>query len=122
MTPMIDVVFNLLIFFLLSATYFQEESELELSLPKVKSAAPSTSSPRDIEIRVLADGAVEFDGKAVDSKELEDQLTQARDNYPDQAVSIRGDGATRYQWVADVLSICRRVGIRKIDVLVQQEP
>lgn len=121
MTPMIDVVFNLLIFFLLSATYFHEESELELSLPKVKSAAPVTSSPRDLKISVLADGRVQIEGDVVDATGLEARLRGAKENYPDQAVSIRGDGAARHQWVADVLAICRRVGIRRIDVLVQQE-
>lgn len=121
MTPMIDVVFNLLIFFLLSATYANEERELELSVPTVKSAAPAAPSPRAIEVVVHSDGRVELQGESVTAPVLESRLVQAKRNYPDQSVAIRGDRGARYQWVADVLSICRRAGIRKVDVIVRQQ-
>lgn len=121
MTPMIDVVFNLLVFFLLSATYLSEDRQLELSVPSVRSASPSAATPLDLEILVHMDGRVELAGRPVTAAELEDALAAARANYPDQAVSIRGDGAARHQWIADVLSVCQRVGVRKINVVVRQQ-
>lgn len=120
MTPMIDVVFNLLIFFLLSAAYFSEERQLELSVPTVKASAPVVSGPREWVVNVKADGTMLLNDEKVDARRLEDKLRQARKNYPDQAVAIRGDEAARYQWIADVLAICRRSGIRRIDAVVQE--
>jgi biopolymer transport protein ExbD len=121
MTPMIDVVFNLLVFFLLSATYLSDDRQLELSVPSVRSASPSAAAPLDLEILVHRDGRVELQGRPMNAAELENALAAARANYPDQAVSIRGDGAARHQWIADVLSICQRVGVRKINVVVRQQ-
>ena len=120
MTPMIDVVFNLLIFFMLSASFITEERELELSVPTVKSSAPMASAPRDLVINIERSGDVVVDGQKFDAAGLEAFLEKARSNYPDQTVSIRGDQDARHQWFAEVLAICKRAKIRSIDVIVQE--
>jgi biopolymer transport protein ExbD len=121
MTPMIDVVFNLLIFFLLSATYITEERQLELQVPAVPAAAPAVATPSDLVINVSASGAVSIDDQEMSLEALEKKLDDARANFPGQGVSIRGDKEAPYQWVARVLSICKRAGIRRIDVMVQEQ-
>lgn len=121
MTPMIDVVFNLLIFFLLGSTYLNEERELELTLPSVSEASPLTEGPDEITVNVLADGSVKIRGKSYSREEMLDFLQQARRNYPDQAVAVRGDADARYEAVASVLALCKQAGITKMDVLVLEE-
>ncbi|MFO0948641.1 MAG: biopolymer transporter ExbD [Planctomycetota bacterium] len=121
MTPIIDVVFNLLIFFLLGSTYLNEERELELQLPQVAAASPLTEAPEEINVNVRADGSASIQGEAVSLQALEERLVAAQKNYPDQAVAIRGDGRVRYDAVANVIAVCRRAGIRQLDVLVQEQ-
>jgi len=119
MTPMIDVVFNLLVFFLLSASFYAEERELELSVPAVNSASAVVSGPQDIVINVSNDCRVTINGRPHDAASLETFLKTAVKNYPGQGVAIRGDKDARYQWIADVLAVCKRVGVRRLDVVVQ---
>jgi biopolymer transport protein ExbD len=121
MTPMIDIVFNLLIFFMLSATYMIEEREIALSVPSVRGAAPSAPAPSEIVVNVHEDGRVSIDGQPLDAASLADRLRKAVANYPDQSVAIRGDEAARYQWIAEVLSIAKESGVRRMDVVVQEQ-
>lgn len=122
MTPMIDVVFNLLVFFLLSASFYAEERELELSVPAVSSTSAIVSGPQDIVINVSKDCRVTVNGHLHDAASLERFLKAAVKNYPGQGVAIRGDKEARYQWIADVLAICKRIGVRRLDVVVQESP
>jgi biopolymer transport protein ExbD len=121
MTPMIDIVFNLLIFFLLSSTYLHEERQLDLELPKVAAAAPLTDAPDEITVHILADGRISVEQQEVSLVGLRVRLQQARARYPDQAVSIRGDADVRYERVAQVISVCKEVGVARLDILVQEE-
>ena len=121
MTPMIDIVFNLLIFFLLSSTYLHEEQELELQLPTVADAMPLTQAPDEITVSVLNDGTIKMKGETLALDELRRRLTTARLNYPDQAVAVRGDAAVRYDRVASVISTCKQAGISQLDVLVLEQ-
>ena len=118
LTPMIDVVFNLLIFFLLGAAYLSSERELQLRLPEVVDAAPVTEAPDEITIAVLANGSIIYDGDPVQPDELAARLVRARENDPDQAVAVRGAAEVRYEEVARVVSLCRQAGIVQLDMLV----
>jgi biopolymer transport protein ExbD len=122
MTPMIDVVFNLLVFFLLSASFYAEERELELSVPAVGSTSAIVSGPQDIVVNVSKDCRVTINSQLHDAVSLESFLKSAVKNYPGQGVAIRGDKEARYQWIADVLAICKRAGVRRLDVVVQESP
>lgn len=121
MTPMIDIVFNLLIFFLLGSTYMQEERQLELKLPQVSEAAPLTAEPEEITVAVLADGRIDVKGETYTLELLKVFLEKAHANYPDQAVAVRGDAEVRYQAVADVIAVARQSGIGRLDVVVQEK-
>lgn len=120
MTPMVDVVFNLLVFFLLGSTYLYEERELAVELPRVQAASPLTEAPEDIVVNVRADGTIIARNKPYTLSQLETMLKEARENYPDQSVAIRGDKATRYEHVAQVIAACRLAGVSRLDCLVEE--
>lgn len=122
MTPIIDIVFNLLIFFLLGSTYLNDERELELDLPRVPAAAPLTAAPDELTLHVRADGTITLDQKQLTAEELEDRLIKAKANYPDQAVAIRGDRRAAYETILSIVSICRRAGIQRVDFLAMEVP
>jgi biopolymer transport protein ExbD len=119
MTPMVDVILNLLIFFMLGSRFAAEEQQVDIQLPKVSQAQPLTAPPDDIVINVFADGHVVVDQKSLTADELESLLAEARGRYQDQAVLIRGDGKVDYQAVMDVLSICQKVEISKYSLATQ---
>ena len=123
LTPLIDVVFLLLIFFLVTSEFEDEERRLNIVLPTASSATPMTRKPREIVIDVDAEGQVFLRGQATELAELERLLTAAvADNPTNQSVIIRADGATSFQPVVSVMDICNRTGISDYSVTTREAP
>lgn len=122
MTPLIDMVFLLIIFFLVGTRFYEYENEqkLDLEVPRVSDARPMVHIPRQILIEVSREGEVRIDGRQVTFDRLSEQLKEALKEDPDRAVLIRGDGRAAYQWVAEVLSVCNREGVRHMAVSVRK--
>lgn len=119
LTPMIDVVLNLLIFFMLGTRFADMERQLDVQLPTVSAAQPLTSPPDEIVVNVFADGRIVVRQELLTLAGLEERLREARTRYADQAVLIRGDGHGIYQNVMDVLGVCQRVGIGNFSLATQ---
>jgi biopolymer transport protein ExbD len=113
MTPMVDVILNLLIFFMIGSRFVEDERQLDIQLPSVSHAQPLTAPPSDIIVNVYADGRLVVDQKQLDPEALETMLSDAHSRFSDQAVLIRGDGKGSYQSIMDVLSICQQAKIHK---------
>lgn len=119
MTPMVDVILNLLIFFMLGTRFAEEERQLDIQLPRVSQAQSLTAPPDEIVVNVFADGRLIVNQKPASPAELESLLYDAHTRYNDQAVLIRGEGQGRYQSVMDVLSICQKAGIHNYSLATQ---
>jgi biopolymer transport protein ExbD len=120
MTPMVDVVLCLLVFFMAATRLYDwDENEFTVKVPEVTDAAPLTSAPDDLALTVLAPNRVAFKGQTLDLGALTKALTEARKRYADQGVMIRGDGKLEYQDLADVLSVCNSAGIRNVKLPVR---
>ncbi len=122
MTPLIDMVFLLIIFFLVGTRFEQYENErrLDLQVPEVAAARPMVSAPSQLVIEVTRDGTIRWAGSPVSLPELAKRLAEALQDDPDRAVLIRGDGRATLQPVADVLSICQQQGVRHLGVSVRE--
>jgi biopolymer transport protein ExbD len=118
LTPMIDVLFLLIIFFMVAAKFGDLERNIELQVPKVADAGSAAPPPRPLVVNVLADGQIDFDGQPVTLAELSAQLSEARDRLGDPSVVVRGDAACAYQDVASVLSACRAAKISALGITV----
>ncbi|MCA9116118.1 MAG: biopolymer transporter ExbD [Planctomycetaceae bacterium] len=116
LTPMIDIVFLLVIFFMVGARFSEMERQYDIQLPTVSDVQPLTSLPDDLTVNVRRNGEIWYSGQKQTLPELEAELQAARQNFPDQSVVIRGEGDGRYQHVMDVLAACRRAGIRAISL------
>ena len=116
LTPVIDIMFLLLIFFMVGTQFTEEESRFEIKLPMVSDTLAVTSLPDPATVSITAMGEIYLDGKPLGLPDLEKQLAAMKENYPGQAVLIRGDGATSYQEVIDVLSIVKRAGIGSVSL------
>src|SRR4051794_27697545 len=107
MTPMVDVVLCLLVFFMAATRLYDwDEEQFQVTVPEVVKAAPLTSAPEDLRLGVIGPGKVEVDGKTYDLDALTKLLKAARARYEDQGVLVRGDAKLSYQDVADVLAAC----------------
>ena len=121
LTPMIDVILTLLIFFMAATKLYDwNEQKIDVQLPEVGIAKPITEAPAEIIVRISQEGAVEYAGQPVSMSELTTRLRAAHDNYPDQAVVIRGDGRVAFRRVAEVMSGCEAAGISQIAVHVRE--
>src|SRR5436190_15412420 len=89
LTPMIDVVFNLLIFFMLATRFSDMERQFDVQLPTASSAQPLTNPPDEIVINVFGDGRLVVSQQSLTLEQLEGRLQAAHDRYADQAVLIR---------------------------------
>jgi biopolymer transport protein ExbD len=124
LTPMIDIVFLLIIFFMVS-TRFSELSEAEmerdiaLHVPTVTDARALTKAPRKRVINVYQDGRIALDQKTVSIEELQSELAAARQQYKKLGVVVRGDGESRYQNVANVIATCRKADISDLNISVR---
>jgi biopolymer transport protein ExbD len=113
LTPMIDVVFQLLIFFLVATRFEEEERELDLVLPQASEAMARIAKPKELFINVDRSGRIILGGRQVSTDELFGQLRQAQaDNPGRQAVIIRGDEQADLKYVVAVMNVCARAGIR----------
>jgi biopolymer transport protein ExbD len=109
--PMVDVLFNLLIFFLLATSIAQAEREVRIALPESRAAGPITAALRDIIINVDAGGRIIVAGRELSGDELDAAVREAVGRNPAQKVSVRGDRAVAYGQVARVLDICKGAGV-----------
>lgn len=116
MTPMIDCVFLLLIFFMVGTTFSKQERHLEIKLPTVSNAMPLTSAPDEIVLTILSEGSVQVGTEKFDLAQLQAHLQEAKKRFAEQAVIVRGSGPDPYQYVADVLEVCERAEISNISL------
>jgi biopolymer transport protein ExbD len=120
MTPMVDVVLCLLVFFMAATRLYDwEENEFIVSVPQVAEAGPMTAAPDDLVLTVVKPGQVAIDQTVYDLPSLQKVLTNARRQYADQGVVIRADGTLNYQYLADVLSACDAAGIHNVRLPVR---
>lgn len=119
LTPMIDVVFLLIIFFMVATSFAEMERDIELELPEVASAAALTAAPKQRVVSVQAEGEIRLDGEDVSLSQLTERLSAARNDYPELSVVIRGDAACAFQHVAASLAACKAANITDLGITVR---
>ncbi len=113
LTPIIDMVFLLLIFFLVATTFHQAEREMQIALPAASSAGPISAMLREIIVNVDAEGRIIVGGRRIEHQDLRVMISQAVEANPEQKVTVRGDRSTAYANVVTVLDICKGSGIQE---------
>lgn len=123
LTPLIDVVFLLLIFFLVTSEFEDEERRLDIVLPTATSAVPMAGKPREVVVDIDAEGTVYLRGNPTTVDELADVLALAVERNPtNQSVIIRADRETPFQPVVSVMDACNRTGVSDYSVTTREGP
>lgn len=123
MTPMIDVVFLLIIFFLLSSHLARQETQPKLPLPEAQSGVqdPADATPRVV-VNVHADGTVMLLGKDVSAEQLQAQLAARRDRQGDELqLRIRCHRDVPYHYVKPVMLAATHAGIWNVQFAVVRD-
>lgn len=119
-TPIIDMVFLLLIFFLVATKFSDLERDVRVDPPSSRSARPITAVPQEMVINVAADGALMIAGTRYGMEDLDRLLAAAVARNPQQAVVIRGDKQAVLQYAVNVLDLCERHGIARTYLTTRQ--
>ena len=118
--PMVDVLFNILIFFLLATSFKQLEREMQIALPYAAASGPISTALRELVINVDDQGEMIVNGRAVTDDDLRGIVQQLVEGNPNQKVTVRGDRTTAYANVVKALDICKGAGIQEpyLDTIV----
>jgi len=124
LTPMIDIVFLLIIFFMVGTKFSEIEQQFDIETPRAVELAAMSSAPDPIVVNVTHAGQISIDNAEFPLEELKGRLQEAREKFAKQTVLIRGDGESIYQSVIDVMSVCHQAQVHKFSLAFQpvQEP
>ncbi|UTF60918.1 biopolymer transporter ExbD [Gilvimarinus sp. DA14] len=121
LTPLIDVVFLLLIFFMVSTT-FTKETHLEIDLPEAVGEA-STDTPEPLEIVVNVEGNYAIDGKSLvnnQSATLKAAITELAGENTDQPLIITADAKAPHEAVVRVMDAAGQLGFVNLSITTRR--
>ncbi len=109
LTPLIDVIFLLLIFFLVASRLDQAEREMDVPLPSAENAMPMVSEPTELIVNIDKSGNYIVGGTQLDAEGLERAIQKAVvDNPLNAAVIIRAHRSVELQVPVTAMDICQR--------------
>ena len=118
LTPLIDIVFLLLVFFLLTAHFVKDES-LDITLPEAESSLP-LQDEQALQIVLDKDGRILLQDKPVAADKLTETLRHALQGRNNKQVLLRGDQAAQLGLTVKVMDAARKAGAESLDIITQQ--
>jgi biopolymer transport protein ExbD len=119
LTPLIDCVFLLLIFFMVT-TVFKQPYTLKIELPEANQA--EIVEEKKLVATIAADGRMEINRHPVTLDNLEQVLLKEKENTRSLTLIVRTDKNTKHRHVLDLFEIAKRVGIEKIPLATDDRP
>lgn len=119
LTPMIDIVFQLIIFFMVGARFSELENKIDLQVPKVSSNSTLPQAPEKFVVNIHRDGKLTLNRADVSLGNITAQLLTARQKGAAVNVTVRGDGEVDLQNVAAVLAAIRDADVEDIALAVR---
>ena len=116
-TPLVDLVFLLIIFFLLSTT-FRITPGIKIDLPQA-SSQKIVSEKKEITLSIDQVGVVYFNKDPVEPDILTSRLATAAQEDPDTTVLIKGDRAAGFGFVVDLLGMVKDSGLHRIAIMTR---
>jgi biopolymer transport protein ExbD len=119
LTPMIDVILTLVIFFMVASRFNDEEKALGVKVPTVSGQSAASAAPAPQVVSVFSDGHVMLGKQPISLDELTKQLTEARGQHRKLSVIVRGDRNATHGRMTEVYEACRAAGISEVAISVK---
>ncbi len=120
LTPMIDVVFLLVIFFMVGSKFSEAESRIKVNVPTVGEMRSITRAPDERVVAIAIDGSISLDDQPVTLSQLTSELRAQHQNYPGSKVAVRGEASGSLQQTVEVLHAVRSSGVDQIGISTQR--
>ncbi|MDU2064316.1 MAG: biopolymer transporter ExbD [Sporomusaceae bacterium] len=117
--PMIDIIFFLLVFFMMSTLYMVQQHTISINLPQA--AAARMDRTQSTAITVLADGSVLFEQEPLSLTLLQNRTKVALAATPETIFVLRADKKAEYEKVVAVLDELKGAGARRISIATEQK-
>lgn len=118
LTPMLDVVFILLIFFVVTASFLKESTlDIQGQDPNNNPPPPSDDQPQNGLIQIEANGSIFLNQERVDITAVRARLASLRAENPEAAVIIRPDPNSKANTLVSIMNSAREAGIYTIQVI-----
>ena len=117
LTPLIDVVFLLLVFFMLTSHFVREES-IKVDLPTAQSGA--ADDREYLQVVLDAQGRILMHDHFIDASDLEARLQAELSERSDKIVRIRGDRSASLGLAVGVLDAARKAGAEGVDIVTEE--
>ena len=115
--PMIDIIFFLLVFFMMSTLFMIEQKALPVALPSA--TAGQASSQPSLAVMVLADGTIRLGEQTVPLAELEESIHRELAKNGEARFQLQADKSVAYGRVIEVFDILRRSGVQRLSIAVE---
>jgi biopolymer transport protein ExbD len=126
-TPLIDIVFILLIFFLLTSSVSQQSSDgqrdsaIPIDLPEASAGAEEVQGD-PLTLTVTEDGRVELEGGGeLEGASVEEKLANLYKQNPEAQILMRGDKGADYGRVVELLDGVKKIGFKRVDLIIQKQ-
>lgn len=119
LTPLIDIVFLLLVFFMLTSHFVQEQA-IDIDLP-VAESGEATTEESQLELVINAEGRFLIDDHFVEPDSLEAVLREKLRQRSDKNLRVRGDRHAPLGQAVNVLDAARKAGASGVDIVTEQK-
>ena len=117
-TSLIDVLFLLLIFFMVSSTFI-EKPGMELELPE--SETSTLKEIKDLVLQIQADETMFLNGQRIEWQNLKGSIEQEYKQNPDASLILKADKEVKHGSVVRVMDIAKQVGIKKLIIATREK-
>lgn len=121
LVPLIDVLFILLIFFIVTFAMARFETEVNISVPAAESGAPGDRRVGELVVNIREDGTIVLNSQILTETVLMEKFTEIARVDRKRAIIIRADEESRYRDMFRVLDLCHRAGLYHVS-FASREP
>ena len=116
--PMIDIIFFLLVFFMISTMTMVQQNTFKVGLPQASSAQLDMNQHANI--TVMADGNIAFNKESLDKEQLIRRVQIELQRNPDLQVILNGDKDVNYGFVIEKFDALKQAGVKKLSIAVEK--
>ena len=116
--PMIDIIFFLLVFFMISTMTMVQQNTFKVGLPQARSAQLDMNQHANI--TVMADGNIAFNKESLDKEQLIRRVQIELQRNPDLQVILNGDKDVNYGFVIETFDALKQAGVKKLSIAVEK--